>query len=54
MKVVFLLLAGVALLRALRRSRPMPSDERPQLYEFGWGDGENEGMPTDMVVRQAG
>ena len=53
MKVVFLPLAGLAVLWVFSRARPVLSDERPQLYEFGWDDSANEGMPANLVVRHA-
>jgi hypothetical protein len=50
MKVVFLFAAGLAVLWAFSRARPVLSYEGPQLYDFGWDDSDNEGMPTNMVL----
>jgi hypothetical protein len=52
MKFVFLPLAGLVMLWVFSRARPVLSYDGPQLYEFGWDDIENEGMPTKLVVTQ--
>ena len=53
MKFVFLPLAGLVVLWVFSRARPVLTYDGPQLYEFGWDDSENEGMPTNLGVRQA-
>ena len=53
MKFIFLPLAALAVLWVFSRARPALTYDGPQLYEFGWDDSEDDGMPTNMIVRRA-